>query len=67
MPAVYLKSLALKLYGQLPLFNSLIFRKWHLCLDFVFPASRGLVQITRKKRPLLAAKIRWAYFLGNFL
>lgn len=62
MPGVYLKLLALKLYVQLPLFNRLIFGKWHLCLDNVFPVSRGLPQKkktlnTREKRPLLAGKM----------
>ena len=79
MPGVYLKLLTgsilsywhLSCMGNYLFFNRLIFGKWHLCLDFVFPVSRGLPQTkilnTGEKRPLLAGKIWWAFFPGNFL
>lgn len=71
MPGVYLKLLTGSILSYWHLsctcnylfFNRLIFGKWHLCLDNVFPVSRGLPQKkkktlnTREKRPLLAGKM----------
>lgn len=52
MPGVYLKLLTGPILSYWHLsctcnylfFNRLIFGKWHLCLDNVFPVSRGLPQ-----------------------
>ena len=75
MPGVYLKLLTGSILSYWHLsctcnylfFNRLIFGKWHLCLDNVFPVSRGLPQKKKKNSEYQGKEASAGRKDGNFL
>ena len=62
--------------GSYLFFNRLIFGKWHLCLVFVFPVSRGLPQKQKSEyqgkeasagRKDLVGVLSWKFSLTNMI